>query len=123
MKEFSVLESEGCRTEVMTFAEYVFNDYLAGCQKIAQVVELLKKSTQSLVFFDASITPITDLGLSRLQIIRIMKQLRSDGVVESWNGFTPSGSNVMVVTSCTLTAEWMEENCPRAKRYTQMKLF
>lgn len=88
-----------------------------------KVISMLKNSRQTLGWIDAAVTPICRLGLTVDEKIEIMESLKKKGIVKYYTGFHSLAAGKMYVTSFTLTEKWFRENCHRARKYEQLKLF
>jgi len=89
----------------------------------AQVVNLLKKSDQKLVFLDSKICPIRTLvGKSKKdrKMRTILKGLQDLGILEYYSGFfslaEPGG--FMYCTSAVLTKEFYNAHCRAGEQLT-----
>lgn len=91
-----------------------------------QVVEILKRSHQRLVFLDSIICPVRKLIGTRPgddnEMMEIFNHLKEKGIVESCTGFMSLYVEPHVyLTSFTLTREFFNKHCQKA--YEQGRLF
>lgn len=89
----------------------------------AQVIEILKRSDQELVFLDAIITPVRSLGLSEDELHEIVLQLKSAGVIDHAGGFWSYYRRRVIITSVSLNEDWFRANCRWRPTVVQLSLF
>ncbi len=89
----------------------------------SQVLDILKRSSQDLVFLDAIITPVRSLGLSEDDLQAVVKELKDEGVIDYAVGFWSYCSHRVIITSVALNDDWFRANCRWRPAYVQLSLF
>ena len=94
-------------------------------ETIRQVIEILKKSDQTIIFLDSKICPIRQLvgkSESDVNMKSIAKNLKDLNVIKSFHGFTSMagpGPCFLYISSFTLTEDFFQKNKkPKFKQLT-----
>lgn len=94
---------------------------------IQEMISILKKSDQTLIFLDSLICPVRELiGHSyRDHEMRVLAaELKRRKVIDNWHGYTGSDLPVHVyASSFTLNKEWFLLNCRPRITAKQLQLF
>jgi hypothetical protein len=94
-------------------------------QLINQVIEILKRSDQRLVWLESIICPVRKLVgefYKDSKMTEIFNYLYANNIIEDGGGFiSRHGEPHLYITSVTLTSEFFNKNCQKA--YKQRRLF